>query len=83
MTYLEVRQLLRHPSAGLFRRKQASFILAFLHSAFKQTGLVQVENEVLQAKLANWLDQHRDHEDFEAGRGARDYLEDWCSERFG
>lgn len=83
MTYLEVRQLLRHPSAGLFRRKQASFILAFLHSAFKQTGLVQVENEVLQAKLASWLDQHRDHEDFESGRGARDYLEDWCSERFG
>jgi hypothetical protein len=83
MTYLEVRQLLRHPSAGLFRKKQASFILAFLHSAFKQTGMVQVENEVLQAKLASWLDQHRDHEDFEAGRGAREYLEDWCSERFG
>ena len=83
MTYLEVCQLLRHPSAGLFRKNQAAFILAFLHAAFKQTGLVQVENEVLQARLSDWIEKHRASEEFEAGRAARDYLEEWCSEKCG
>jgi len=83
MTLLEVRQLLRHPSAGLMRKNQAAFILSFLYSAFKQTGLVQVENEVLRAKLSSWLDQYRASEELEAERGAREYLEEWCSERCG
>lgn len=83
MTFLEVRELLRHPSAGLLRRPQAAFILSFLFSAFKKSGLGQIENEVLRAKLADWLERHRDQEEFEAGREARDYLEDWCSSRCG
>ncbi|RFC42188.1 MAG: hypothetical protein DVB23_003173 [Verrucomicrobia bacterium] len=48
MTFLETKELLGHPAAGLLRKKQAAFLLAFLHAAFKQTGLVQVENEVLR-----------------------------------
>ncbi|MFN0126918.1 MAG: DUF3375 domain-containing protein [Verrucomicrobiales bacterium] len=83
MTYLEVKQMLRHPSASLMRKNQAAFILSFLHAAFKQPGLVQVENEVLRARLSNWLDQYRGSEEFEAERGAREYLEEWCSERCG
>lgn len=83
MTYLEIRDLLSHPSAELLRKTQAAFILAFLHAAFKQTGLLQVENEVLQARLADWIGKHRATEEFDAGRGARDYLEDWCSARVG
>jgi hypothetical protein len=86
MTFLETKELLGHPAAGLLRKKQAAFLLAFLHAAFKQTGLVQVENEVLRARLADWLQRHRDDGDFEEGEGgkeARSYLEEWCSERCG
>lgn len=79
MTYHEVRSLLEHPSAGLLRKDQAAFILAFLHEAFKHSGLSQVPEEDLRARLEKWLTERRETEVFEWERSARDYLEEWCS----
>jgi hypothetical protein len=83
VTFLEVKQLLRHPAAGLLRKKQSAFILAFLEAAFKATGLVQVPAEDLRARLEDWLDRHREAEEFETDRSAADFLEEWCSPACG
>lgn len=83
MTYQEAKLLLAHPAASLLGKQQAAFILSFLHAAFKQTGLTQVQDEVLKARLSAWLEDRRGEENFEWDRSARDYLEEWCSERCG
>lgn len=83
MTYQEAQSLLGHPAAGLLRKDQAAFILAFLHSAYKQTGLGQVLEEDLQARLEAWLAERRAAESFEWERSGREYLEEWCSPRCG
>lgn len=83
MTYQEIRSLLEHPAAGLLRKDQAAFILSFLHAAFKQSGLSQIPEEDLRARLDAWLRERREVETFEWERSAKEYLEEWCSERCG
>ena len=83
MTYQEVRSLLEHPSAGLLRKDQAAFILAFLHAAFKQSGMGLISEEDLRARLEGWLAERRAAEAFEWEKSAKEYLEEWCSPRCG
>jgi Protein of unknown function (DUF3375) len=83
MTYHEIRSLLDHPSASLLRKDQAAFILAFMHSAFKVSGAGQIAEEDLRARLDAWLAERRTVETFEWERPAKEYLEEWCSERCG
>lgn len=83
MTYQEAQSLLGHPAAGLLRKDQAAFILAFLHSAYKQTGMGQVPEEDLRARLEAWLAERRAVESFVWERSGKEYLEDWCSPRNG
>lgn len=72
--------LLRHPAARLLRADQAAFALAFLHTAFKETGQVSVAEELLRNRLERWLTERRESETFSWERPAKEYLDEWCAE---
>lgn len=59
MDYARVTLLLKHPAAKLLRADQAAFALAFLHTAFKETGQAAVTEELLRTRLERWLDERR------------------------
>ena len=80
MDYPRATLLLKHPAARLLRAEQGAFALAFLHTAFKETGQVSVPEELLRARLERWIEERRASESFEWERPAREYLEEWCSE---
>jgi Protein of unknown function (DUF3375) len=77
VNFTDVRLLLDHPSVRLLRRNHAAFILTFLHGSFKETAQHSIPEESLRARLEAWLEEQRDV--FELERGAREYLEEWCS----
>src|ERR1700736_3540259 len=80
MDYARVTLLLKHPAAKLLRADQAAFALAFLHTAFKESGQAAVPEELLRTRLERWLEERRALESFAWERSAREYLEDWCAE---
>lgn len=78
--FAQATLLLRHPAARLLRADQAAFALAFIHSAFKETGQTAVPEELLHTRLEHWLAERREAETFAWEKPAREYLDDWCSE---
>lgn len=80
MDFAQVSLLLKHPAARLLRADQAAFALAFLHTAFKESGQTAVPEELLKARLEHWLTERREAETFAWERPAREYLEEWCAE---
>ena len=80
MDYAKVALLLQNPAAKLLRADQAAFVLSFLHASFKESGQISVPEESLQGRLQRWLEEQRREDGFPWERGAREYLEDWCSE---
>jgi hypothetical protein len=80
MDYAHVTLLLKHPAAKLLRAEQAAFALAFLHTAFKESGQAAVAEELLRTRLERWIEERRAEDSFEWERSARDYLDDWCGE---
>ena len=80
MDFAQASLLLKNPAARLLRAEQAAFALAFLHTAFKESGQTAVTEELLNTRLEHWLAERRDEESFEWERPARAYLADWCAE---
>lgn len=80
MDYARVTLLLKHPAARLLRAEQAAFALAFLHTAFKESGQAAVPEELLRTRLERWIEERRAEESFQWERSAREYLDDWCGE---
>lgn len=68
--------LLRHPAARLLRAEQAAFALAFLHTAFKESGQTAVPEELLRTRLEKWLAERREVETFKWERPARECLDE-------
>ena len=80
MDFAQASLLLRHPAARLVRADQAAFALAFLHTAFKESGQAAVPEELLRTRLERWLAERREVESFAWERPAREYLEEWCTD---
>ena len=80
MDFANATLLLKHPAARLLRAEQAAFALAFLHTAFKESGQVAVPEELLRTRLEKWLEERREAETFKWERPARGYLDEWCAE---
>ncbi len=80
MDFAQASLLLKHPAARLLRADQAAFALAFLHTAFKESGQTAVPEELLKTRLERWLTERREVESFQWERPAREYLDEWCAE---
>ena len=80
MDFAQTTLLLKHPAARLLRADQAAFALAFLHTAFKESGQAAVAEELLQTRLEHWLAERREEETFKWEGSARERLDEWCAE---
>ena len=58
--FAQAKLLLDHPAARLLRADQAAFALAFLHTAFKESGQTAVPEELLKTRLERWLAERRE-----------------------
>ena len=80
MDFAQTTLLMKHPAARLLRADQAAFALAFLHTAFKESGQAAVAEELLQTRLEHWVAERREEETFKWEGSARERLDEWCAE---
>lgn len=73
--------VLDHPAIRLLRADQAAFALSFLHMVFKESGQNTLAEDTLAVRLANWMAARREEGDFVWELSAKDYLDDWTSEK--
>ncbi len=74
----ESLRLLENPSVRVLRSPNASFILTFLHRAFKEHHAIAVPESHLRARLENFRDEVQSAHSGAMSQTAVDYLAAWC-----